>query len=124
MTIYSYNKDAKYLINYYDTLKIKFNIIDLYFNNTNHINIQLKDIFNEYDVKLGDWFKLSNDQFYKFQAEHGACKLDDYFMYYRCQLHFTLFCSTTALGISYEHISEGDNLLKSIYKFHIYYHIR
>ena len=35
-------------------------------------------------------------------------------MYYWCQINFSLFASTTALGISYLHTTKGDNLIKSI----------
>ena len=45
-------------------------------------------------------------------------------MFYRSQINFALHCSTTALGISIEHLTQGSNLLKAIYRFHVYYHIR
>ena len=45
-------------------------------------------------------------------------------MYYRLQLNFAVYCSTTSLGVSNEHVLKGSNLLKSIYSFHIYYPIR
>ena len=61
------------------------------------------DLFSEYSVMIGDK------------------TLKDHFMYCRCHINFSLFASTTALGISYLHTTKGDNLIKSIYRFHIYY---
>ena len=45
-------------------------------------------------------------------------------MYYGSHLNFAVYYSTTSLGVSKEHMLKGSNLLKSIYLFHIYYHIR
>ena len=51
---------------------------------------------------------------------HRPPHLKEYFMFYLCQLNVSIHCATTALGISSQH---GSELLKSIYKFHVYYHI-
>ena len=35
-----------------------------------------------------------------------------------------MHCATTALGISHEHLTQGSELIKSFYRFHVMYHIR
>ena len=39
------------------------------------------------------------------------------------QLNFALFCVTSALGISWQHLNHPDLLLRSAYRFHVYFHI-
>ena len=43
---------------------------------------------------------------------------------YRCQLTFDMFCATSALGISWQHLNHPNLLLLSIYRFHVYLHVR
>ena len=43
---------------------------------------------------------------------------------YRCQLNFALFCATSALGISWQHLNHPNLLVCSVYKFHVYFHVR
>ena len=40
------------------------------------------------------------------------------------QLNFAVHCATSGLGISTEHLSAKKPLVKALYKFHTYYHIR
>ena len=40
------------------------------------------------------------------------------------QLNFAVHCATSALGISTEHLNAKEPLARSLYKFHVYYHIR
>ena len=39
------------------------------------------------------------------------------------QLNFVLFCVTSALGISWQHLNHPDLLVRSVYRFHVYFHI-
>ena len=57
---------------------------------------------------------------------HGKYKpeLNEYFHTYRCQLNFTMFCATSALGISWQHLNHPNLLVGSVYKFHVYFHVR
>ena len=57
---------------------------------------------------------------------HGKCKpeLNEYFHVYRCQLNFAMFCATSALGISWQHLNHPNLLVRAVYKFHVYFHIR
>ena len=43
---------------------------------------------------------------------------------YRCQLNFTMFCVTSALGTSWQHLNHPKLLIRSIYSFHVYFYLR
>ena len=121
--MYSYKPNIKYKNIEYKTPMINFSKLKLYYNNNDYINIDMIDLFSEYPVRVGDKINLSLDKLRR--LSHTSYRsLSDYFMFYRSQVNFSLFASTTALGISYLHITKGDNLIKSIYRFHIYYHMR
>ena len=57
---------------------------------------------------------------------HGKYKpeLNEYFHMNRYQLNFTLFCATSAVGISWQHLNHPDLLVDSVYRFHVYCHVR
>ena len=62
----------------------------------------------------------------KFYNSRGKYKseLNEYFSMYRCQLNFALFCATSALGISWQHLNHPNLLVHSVYIFHVYFHVR
>ena len=43
---------------------------------------------------------------------------------YQCQLNFALFAVTSALGISWQHLNHPNLLVRFVYRFHVYFHIR
>ena len=43
---------------------------------------------------------------------------------YRCQLDFSIFCATSLLGISWQHLNYPNLLVHSVYRFHVYFHER
>ena len=43
---------------------------------------------------------------------------------YQCQLNFAMFCATSALGISWQHLNHPNLLVRSIYRFYVYFHVR
>ena len=43
---------------------------------------------------------------------------------YRCQLNFAMFCVTSALGISWQHLNHPNLLVRSVYRFYVHFHIR
>ena len=51
-------------------------------------------------------------------------ELNEYFHMYLCQLNFALFCATSALGISWQHLNHPNLLVRSVYRFHVYFHVR
>ena len=62
----------------------------------------------------------------KLYDDHGKYKpeLEEYFHMYRCQLNFALFAATSALGISWQHLNHPNLLVRAVYRFHVYFHIR
>ena len=43
---------------------------------------------------------------------------------YQSQLNFALFCTTSALGISWQHLNHPNLLVRIGYRFHVYFHVR
>ena len=51
--------------------------------------------------------------------------LDHYkFTIWQSQLNFVVFCASSACGVSVEHLNAKEAMIRSIYRFHVYYHIR
>ena len=136
-TIFSYNDNAKYSTK---DLKgghnnINFSLLDIYLNEIGpSVKIQLLNIFKDYHIVAkpsttsegyNEW-SLSNTLWMKFYNSHGKYKpeLSEYFHMCRCHLHFTLFCATSALGISWQHFNHPNLLVRSVYRFHVYFHVR
>ena len=46
------------------------------------------------------------------------------FTIWQSQLNFIVFCASSACGVSVEHLSSKEPMIRSIYRFHVYYHIR
>ena len=42
----------------------------------------------------------------------------------RCHLNFVTFCATIALGIIWQHLNQPNMLVRSVSRFHVYFHIR
>ena len=118
--IYKYNSSAKYKTNngqYLEIVKVK----DLYKQNiyvsakdNDYFNIAFPNIFIKYVVTS---MKTTDKTFINWQKNP--------FKLWQTQLNFVVFCSTSACGISSEHLSKNMNpMIKSFYFFHVYYHIR
>ena len=43
---------------------------------------------------------------------------------YRYQLNFALFCATSTLGISWQHLNHLNLFVRAVYRFDVYSHIR
>ena len=43
---------------------------------------------------------------------------------WQTQLNFAVFCASSACGVSVEHINAKKPMIRNIYRFHVYYHIR
>ena len=57
--------------------------------------------------------------------DQGFKDLDHYKLtLWQSQLNFTVFCASSACGVSVEHLNANRPLLRSLYQFHVYYHIR
>ena len=46
------------------------------------------------------------------------------FNIWQSQLNFVVFCASSACGVSVEHLNAKEPMIRSIYRFHVYYHIR
>ena len=73
-----------------------------------------------------DEWSLSIILWTKFYNSHGKdkLKLNESFHMYRCQLNFSMFWATSALGISWQHLSHSNLIVRSVYRFHVYFHLR
>ena len=46
------------------------------------------------------------------------------FTLWQTQLNFAVFCASSACGVSVKHLNAKKPMIRSIYRFHVYYHIR
>ena len=119
--IYRYNSDTSYKPNggtYLQQIGSK----DLYIQNitvsehdkhSESFQIKFPNVFTNYllgavrveDQKFKDW------DHYKFTI-------------WQSQLNFAVFCASSACGVSVEHLNAKEPMIRSIYRFHVYYHIR
>ena len=119
--IYKYNSDASYKPNggiYLQLITAK----DLYIQNitvaehdghSDSFQVKFPNVFTNYplgaerveDQQFRDW------DHYKFTL-------------WQLQLDFVVFCASSACGVSVEHLNTREPMIKSIYRFHVYYHIR
>ena len=119
--IYKYNSDASYKPNggtYLQLITAK----DLYIQNvtvaendghSDSFQVKFPNVFTNYplgavrveDQKFKDW------DHYKFTI-------------WQSQLNFAVFCASSACGVSVEHLNNNKPMIRSIYRFHVYYHIR
>ena len=135
-TIFKYNANAKYSTK---DLKVVYNsnnfsLLDVYLDEKGPLEkIQLPNIFKDHRIvakpkptTVGDEWPLSLALWRKFYNSHGKYKpeLNEYFHMYRCQLNFAMFCVTSALGVSWKHLNQPNLLVRSVYRFHVYFHIR
>ena len=119
--IYKYNPDAIYKPNggtYLELITAK----DLYIQNitvvehdghSNSFQVKFPNVFTHYsndgvrveDQKFKDW------DHYKFTL-------------WQSQLNFMVFCASSACGVSVEHPNAEEPMIRSVYRFHVYYQIR
>ena len=119
--IYKYNSDASYKPNGRRYLQI-MSAKDLYSQNvivaekdghSDSFQVKFPNVFTKYpldavrveDQRFKDW-----DQ-YKFTT-------------WQSQLNFVVFCASSACGLSVEHLNAKEPMIRSIYRFHVYYHVR
>ena len=46
------------------------------------------------------------------------------FTLWQTKLNFVVFCASSACGVSVEHMNAKEPMIRSVYRFHLYYHIR
>ena len=120
--IYKYNSDASYKPNggtYLQLITAK----DLYIQNvtvaehdgchSDSFQVKFPNIFTNYP--LGPM--RVEDQKFKYWDHYK-------FTIWQSQLNFAVFCASSACGVSVEHLNAKEPMIRSIYRFHVYYHIR
>ena len=136
-TIFKYNANAEY-----STKDLKgaynsnnFSLLDVYLDEKEtSVKTQLPKIFKDHHivaqpkpmtVGYNEW-PLCLALWKKFYNYHGKYRpeLNKYFYMYRCQLNSAMFAVTSALGISWQHLNHPNLLVRSVYRFHVYFHIR
>ena len=136
-TVFKYNVNAKYSTK---DLKGGYNsnnlsLLDVYLDEKGTlVKIQLPNIIEDHNIVAQpiptivgyDKWSLSLTFWKKFYNSHGKYKpkLNEYFHMYRCQLNFAMFCVTSALGVSWQHLNHLNLLVGVVYRFHVYFHVR
>ena len=46
------------------------------------------------------------------------------FTLWQSQLNFAVFCASSACGVSVEHLNAMEPMIRTVYRFHVYYQIR
>ena len=136
-TIFKYNANANY-----STKDLKgghnsnnFSLLDLYLDEKGpSVKIHLPNIFKDHHVvakpsptTVGyDEWSLSIALWRKFYNSHGKHKpeLKEFFDIYQCQSILAMFCSISALGISWQHLNHSNLVVRSVYRFHVCFHVR
>ena len=119
--IYRYNSDASYKPNggrYLQLISAK----DLYIQN---ITVAENDLHSDsFQVKFPNVFM--NYPLGAVRVENERFKDWDLYKFtlWQSQLNFTVFCASSACGVSVEHLNTKEPMIRSIYHFHVYYHIR
>ena len=120
--IYKYNSSVSYEPNSGTYLQL-ITAKDLYIQNvtvaendgghSDSFQVKFPNVFTNYplgavrveDQKFKDW------DHYKFTI-------------WQSQLNFATFCASSACGVSVEHLNAKEPMIRSMYRFHVYYHIR
>ena len=128
---YEYNEKAHYapygkhqeLITGRDLTQLKIVVKD---DNKNSESFSLKLPDSIFD--LGVYKYLKDGDFYDgggFQTARSAYNFQHEPMrLWEVQLNFATHCATSGLGVSTEHLNAKQPLVKALYRFHVYYHIR
>ena len=120
--IYRYNQDASYKPNggtYLQLITAK----DLYIQSIT-VAEHNKSHSNSFQVKFPNVFM--NYPLGAMRVEDRRFKDWDHYKFtiWQSQLNFVVFCASSACGVSVEHLNAKEPMIRSIYRFHVYYHIR
>ena len=116
--IFKYNANAKYSTKHLmgGHNSNNFSLLDIYLGEKrSSVKIQLQIIFKDHHIVAkpnhptvgSDEWPSSLALWRKFYNSHGKYKpeLNECFHIYQCQLNFAMFCVTSALGISWQHLN-------------------
>ena len=86
----------------------------------------------EHDNGHSDCFQVKFPNIFT-HYPNGAVRVEDQrfkdwdhykFTLWQSQLNFTVCCASSTCGVSVEHLNAKKPMIRSIYQFHVYYHIR
>ena len=86
----------------------------------------------EHDDSHGDSFQVKFPNVFT-NYPLGAVRVEDQrfkdwdhhkFTLWQTQLNFAVFCASSACGVSVEHLNTKKPMIRSTYRFYVYYHIR
>jgi hypothetical protein len=94
----------------------------VYINSKLFIDLELPNVFTDYYIQTWDkntpGFMDNSILINTFRP--GV----DSFKFWSAHMSFAIYCASTCLGVSAEHLEKGSGLLRALYRFHIYYHVR
>ena len=121
--IYRYNPNEFYKSNQGRYLQL-MNAKDLciqnitvaeYDSHSDSFEVKFPNVFTNYPLAIGA-VRVEDQRFIDW---------DHYkFTLWQTQLNFAVFCATSACGVSVEHMNDKKPMIRSIYRFHVCYHIR
>ena len=119
--IYRYNSNASYKPNGRTYLQL-ITAKDLYIQNitvaehdghSDSFQVKFPNVFMNYPLGA---VRVEDQRFKDF---------DHYkFTLWQSQLNFVVFCASSACGVSVEHLNAKEPMIRSICRFHVYYHVR
>ena len=112
--MFKYNKDAKYEVGpHYNPKTITFTELDVAVTESAFFQVKVPDLLRAY---LNPPIKSD-----------GIAKawMSNPIQFYQNHLNFAIYCATTGCGVSYaDHMNHPNLLVKSVYRFHVYYQFR
>ena len=129
---YEFNKQAHYapygkhqeLITGEDLTQLKIVVLD---DNENSESFSIKVPDSIFDLGVYKYLK-DGDPFVTSEGYHSARSAYNFqhepMALWESQLNFATHCATSGLGVSTEHLNAKQPLVKALYRFHAYYHIR
>ena len=84
-----------------------------HYGHSDSFQVKFPNIFTNYllgAVRVGDQ-RFKDWDHYKFTP-------------WETQLNFAVFCASSTCGVSVEHLNTKEPMIRSVYRFHVYYHLR
>ena len=82
-------------------------------NHSDSFQVKFPNVFMNYPIRA---LRVENQRFIDW---------DHYkFTFWQTQLNFVVFCASSACGLSVEHMNAKIPMIRTMYRFHVYYHIR
>ena len=132
MSYYAYNAKAHYapfgkhqeVITGEDLTQLKIVVRD---DNENSESFLIKVPDSIFDLGVYKYLK-DGDPFVTSEGYHSARSAYNFqhepMALWETQLNFATHCATSGLGVSTEHLNSEQPLVKALYRFHAYYHVR